>query len=116
MACLLQLHLSVEKLPPREGASDTRPASRPHHQRQAAAPRLQMNLSPNKQKSNRVTFSQSTGQVSWNPNLMGEQLALARAVFQLTAGSEGVVIAQPWLEMAPRGHESAPFWLPPSRL
>ncbi|XP_045839208.1 maestro heat-like repeat-containing protein family member 7 isoform X2 [Meles meles] len=32
---------------------------------------MQMNPYPNKQKPNRVTFSQSTGQVSWNPNLTG---------------------------------------------
>ncbi|XP_032277970.1 maestro heat-like repeat-containing protein family member 7 [Phoca vitulina] len=34
---------------------------------------------------------------------MGEQLALDRAVFQLIAVSEVMVIAQPWLEMSPHG-------------
>lgn len=49
-----------------------------------------MNPHPRKQKSNRTTFSQSTGQFPSNPNLHGEQLALDRAVFQFTAVPEGM--------------------------
>lgn len=51
-----------------------------------------MNPHPRKPKSNRTTFSQSTGQFPWNPNLRGEQLALDRAVFQFTAVPEGMAL------------------------
>lgn len=97
-------------------SADARPSYGPHHQLQAAAPSMQRNPHPNKQKPHRVTFSQSTGQVSWNPNLAGEQLALDQAVFQAISVSEVTVIAQPWLEVSLHGHESAPFWLLPSQL
>lgn len=51
----------------------TRPCSRGRWTLQSTAPCAQMNPDPNQQKTNRVTFKQSTEHVSWRPNLTGEQ-------------------------------------------
>ncbi|CAK7310461.1 Maestro heat-like repeat-containing protein family member 7 [Vulpes lagopus] len=55
---------------PWDGAPGADPL-RPHLELQAAAPRMQMNPHPRKQKSNRTTFSRPTGQFPSNPNLRG---------------------------------------------
>ena len=51
-----------------------------------------MNPYPHKHQLGRVTLSRSTHQVSWNPDLTGEQLAPDRAAFQLIAVPEVKVI------------------------